>query len=96
MKVKKQKLPDAVKACLWSYDTEKMSISDPDHRFRIIMNVLNHGKMEAVEWLWKNVSEEDIKGAIQNSYGSEWNKPSLSLWSLIYGVRPLKSARFAV
>lgn len=37
-----RKLPQAVKICLWSYDTNKISLSNPDDRFRIILNILNH------------------------------------------------------
>lgn len=91
----KQKFPRAVKACLWSYDTDKMDISVPDHRHIIIMNILNHGTMEAVEWLWQNFSDKEIKETIRNSYESEWGKKSLSLWSLIFHTSPLKKDRFA-
>lgn len=54
----KNKFPKAVKACLGSYDADKMTLSNPDHRFIVIMNILNHGSMKAVDWLWKNVSEK--------------------------------------
>jgi hypothetical protein len=91
----KPQLPQAVKVCLWSYDTDKMDFSIPDDRFRIIINILNRGNMEAVEWLWKNFSEKEIADTIQDSLESEWNKPSLNLWSLIYNTVPLKKSRFA-
>ena len=90
----KPKLPQSVKVCLWSYDTDKVDISNSDDRFRIIINVLNRGTMEAVEWLWKNFSEKEIVNTIQQSYQSEWNKPSLKLWTLIYKTSPLKATRF--
>ena len=35
-------------------------LSNPDDRFRIILNVLNHGTKKAVEWLWENFSEKEI------------------------------------
>jgi hypothetical protein len=89
------KLPQAVKACLWSYDTDKMSLSSPQDRLRIILNILNRGTKEAVEWLWKNFSEKDIAEAIRSSIASEWNRKSLSFWSHIYSTMPARKKRFA-
>ena len=91
----KPKLPQEVKVCLWSYNTDKMSLSNLDHRFIITMNVLNYGAEKAVEWLLKNFSEKEIKETIKKSYGSEWNKKSLSFWSLIFNAFPHHKSRFA-
>lgn len=90
-----RKLPQAVKICLWSYDTNKISLSNPDDRFRIIFNVLNHGTKKAVEWLWKNFNEKEITETINNSIESEWDRKSLNFWSLIYRASPARKKRFA-
>lgn len=87
-------IPQAVKACLWSYDTDKIDLSNNDHRQRIIINVLNRGTMDAIEWLKNNFSKQEISESIQKTNVSEWSKKSLSLWSLVYDVYPLKMARF--
>lgn len=89
------KLPQTVKACLWSYDTDKMSLSNPDDRFRIILNILNRGTKEAVEWLWRNFNEKEIAETIKNSLESEWNRKSLNFWKLIYHASPARKSRFA-
>ena len=47
------KLPQAVKICLWSYDTTRIDLSSPEDRFRIVLNILNRGSRHAVDWLWK-------------------------------------------
>lgn len=86
--------PQAVKATLWSYDTDKMDLTSATDRHRITLNILNHGTMEAVEWLWQNFSEKEIKDSIRKSYASEWNSPSLDLWSLIYEIKPERSSPF--
>ena len=86
--------PPAVKVCLWSYDTSKMKLSNPYDRFRIIINVLNHGTKEAVDWLKKNFSEKEIKDTIKKSIASEWDRKSLNFWSLIYRVSPKRKTRF--
>lgn len=88
------KLPKAVKICLWSYDTNKISLSNPDDRFRVIFNVLNYGAREAVDWLWENFSEKEITDTIKDSIESEWDRKSLNFWSLIFQVSPVKKTRF--
>ena len=89
------KLPKSVKICLWSYDTDKMSLSNSDHRFITIINVLNYGAEGAIKWLLEHFSEKEIKETIKKSYGTEWNKKSLSFWSLIFNTSPLHKSRFA-
>jgi hypothetical protein len=90
----KQELPQSVKVCLWSYDTDKMNFSSADDRFVIVLSVLNYGTDNAVEWLFQNFTEKEIKETIRKSYGTEWNKKSLSFWSLIYDAFPRHKSRF--
>ena len=89
-----EELPQAVRACLWSYDTGKIDLSIPDHRKRVIQNVLNRGTTPAIEWLMDTFSKSEIADAIRESCVSEWNKKSLSLWSLVFGKEPAKQSRF--
>lgn len=90
----KMKIPEFVKVCLWSYDTDMIDFSVPDHRIRVVQNVLNHGTSEAVSWLRKTFPEEEIKEIIEKSISSDWNKKSLALWSLIFNIYPSKEKRF--
>ena len=89
-------LPQAVKACLWSYDTDRMDMSVPDHKQRIIENVLNRGTGPAVHWLLHTVSRAEIAQAIEHTSVSVWDKKSLSLWSLVFNARPARSGRFTL
>jgi hypothetical protein len=91
----KYDLPQSVKVCLWSYDTDKIDLSMPDHRLLIIKNILNTGTTPAILWLFDNFTREEISSVIEHSNVSEWNKKSLSLWSLVFGIYPLKQTRFA-
>ena len=84
----KTKFPQSIKMCLWSYDTSKMSLSNPHHRFRIILNILNHGTEEDAKWMQDNCTERQIKETIKKSYASEWFKWSLKRWSDYYKVKP--------
>ncbi len=90
----KHDFPQSVKMCLWSYDVSRIDLSVPDHRLLIIKNVLNTGTYSAVLWLFNNFNREEIISTIHNSNVSEWNKKSLSLWSLIFETFPIKQTRF--
>ncbi len=87
-------LPQSVKACLWSYNTDMFDFSLPNHRNLIIHNVLNYGTSEAVTWLRNTFSKTEITQAIVQSSSSDWSKKSLALWSLIFNVNPSKKGRF--
>ena len=86
-------LPNYVKVCLWSYDTDSLDLAkDKD---RIIFNVLNHGGEKAAQWLFSNYSEKEISYIVESSKSNEWSKKSLSLWSLLLGTHPSQKGRFA-
>jgi hypothetical protein len=93
--MKSADFPQEVKACLWSYDTDRIDISNPDHRRRIIENVLNRGTKVAVDWLFTEFKEKEIADTIAQSSVSGWNKKSLALWSLIFRVMPSRLTRFS-
>ena len=88
------RLPQSVKVCLWSYDNDKISLTSAEDRSRIILNILNRGTRKAVDWLWRNFNEAEIRSAIRNSLASEWNRKSLSFWSMIYRTSPSRKNRF--
>jgi len=87
-------IPESVKVCLWSYNVDMIDLSVPDHRIRIIQNVLNRGTNDAIFWLREVFPEKEIAEVIKKSTSSDWNKKSLALWSLVFNVHPLRSGRF--
>jgi len=87
--------PRAVKACLWSYDLEKIDLANADHRTRLIENVLNHGTSPAIDWLFKHFDRKEITEVIARSSTSSWNRKSLALWSLVFGTSPQRDARYS-
>lgn len=91
----KKELPQSVKACLWSYDTSIFDLLNLDHRSIIIHNILNYGSTEAIFWLMDTFTKQEIEENIKNSASSDWNKKSLSLWSLIFKTQPTRQGRFA-
>ncbi len=90
-KKKARQLPSFLRPFLWSYDLEKMD--KEKYKQIIIKNVLDFGTKQAIDWLRENYSKKEIRQVIKNSIKSDWSKKSISLWSLVYGVKP-KNKRF--
>lgn len=85
-------LPPAVKAALWSLDTERLDLEA--HRERIVTNVLNLGTHEALTWLFATYPRERIAEVVAHPRPGEWNKRSLNFWSLVFGLEPRVTRRF--
>ncbi len=79
-------IPEFVQPFLWSYDISALDL-DRDKR-RIITNVLNLGTSQATDWLFKTYSQKDIKKCLENPLPGEWNKKSMTFWSLLLDVKP--------
>ncbi len=91
-KITMKDAPQAVKATLWSFDVNKMDISTDKER--IITNVLNYGTKSATDWLFQVYEKSEIQKVLENPRPGEWDKKSLNLWTLIFGVTPKLRARF--
>ncbi|MBK9759166.1 MAG: hypothetical protein IPO90_04120 [Flavobacteriales bacterium] len=85
-------LPAAVKAALWSFDTEQMDLER--HSERIITNVLNMGTHDALLWLFRTYSREQIAKVVAHPRPGEWNKRSLNYWALVFDLEPQQTSRF--
>ena len=79
-------LPQAVKAVLWSYETDQIKIQK--HKKIIIFQVLNFGSQEAIEWIFKQYGFSSVKKIANAIPLLQWNKKSLSLWKLVLSVNP--------
>lgn len=76
-------LPQAVKAVLWSYDTDKIDIDQ--NKKIIVSQVLNFGSKEATDWLFDCYGEKEIEKIARTIPLGQWDKKSLALWSLVLG-----------
>lgn len=85
--------PPAVRACLWSYDIATLDLERDEAL--IITNVLNYGTKEATEWLFSRYSASHIATIIQTPLPGRWDKKSLALWALVFGVTPKLKGRFS-
>ncbi len=86
-------LTTAVKASLWSYDTEKLDLVRDKNR--IIKQTLNHGSLDAILWLKANYHQSDLVAVFEGSSTGEWTKKSLNYWSIILDTKPKRTNRFS-
>lgn len=86
-------LPPTVRACLWSYDTDKLDLSRDKQL--VIVQVLNHGGIDAVKWLRQTYTTTELVDAVSRSARSEWSPKSLTYWGDVLGTAPERSSRFA-
>ena len=86
-------LPPSVQACLWSYDISSVDLERD--KTLIVTNVLNFGTKEATEWLFSQYPASLIASVIQTPLSGRWDKKSLALWSLLFGVTPELNGRFS-
>ena len=85
-------IPDSVRACLWSYDTE--AIDQGRDKQRIIFNVLNYGSDEAARWLFATYSQKDLADVVTRSAKSAWSRKSLAFWMTVLKTSPQRASRF--
>ncbi|MGB6838912.1 MAG: hypothetical protein WBD86_03305 [Microgenomates group bacterium] len=77
-------LPKFLQPYLASYDLSKMDVERD--REIIITQILNKGDDEALTWLGKNYSKEDIKKIVAKPIRGMWLANTLSYWTKILGV----------
>ena len=85
--------PPAVRACLWSYDISALDFERD--KTLIITNVLNYGTKEATSWLFAQYPASHISDVIKKPLPGRWDKKSLALWALMFGVTPELKGRFS-
>ena len=86
-------LPQSVKNTLWSYDASQIDIQKD--KTIVIFNILNWGSVDAIEWLHKTYSQDEIKNVIKESNSQSWSHKSLHYWSSFFGIEPLHKKRFS-
>jgi len=84
-------VPSYAEPFFWSYHVGMLDIEV--HKTLIITHILNIGSEKAVRWLQDTYTSEEITEVMKASVKTAWDKKSLALWSLVYGVTP-KERRF--
>ena len=81
-------IPKKIKPFLWSYDTNKIDLKRDKNR--IVINILNLGTKQALDWLFKKYSKREIKKVLNSSFVSELSLKSFNYWALIFDVNKKK------
>jgi hypothetical protein len=78
-------LPKFVRQYSWYLDVEKINLQRD--KKRIILNIMNYGSLEAIDWLFSIYSKDEINDVLIN-HGAvgELSKKSLNFWCLILNV----------
>jgi len=82
-----QELPKNIQALLWSYKLDHIDLSV--HKRIIISQVLNFGSEDATRWLFQQYEPQEIVRESNQIPVGQWDKKSLSLWSLVLGIHPV-------
>lgn len=78
--------PQSVKAALWSYNIDSLEIQKD--KKTIIFQILNFGTEDAIKWLFKQYTLEDIEKISNMIPQFQWNKKSLALWKTLFTINP--------
>jgi hypothetical protein len=84
-------IPDCVQAVLWSYDPNRIDLEQ--HKSIIVSQVLNFGTEEAIKWLFARYGRDEVTRIAGDIPLGQWDKKSLSLWSLVLGIQPISKAQ---
>lgn len=81
----KIKIPKKMQWLLWSYPVEDLDFKK-DKEY-IILQVLNYGTWEDLQWLFKIYSEREIKNVIKKPGRGLWFKDVLNFWQLMLKLK---------
>jgi hypothetical protein len=78
-----KKLPEFLKKYFWEIDFEKLDLEK--RRPYVLKRILEYGDEEAVAWMWKNFTEDEIKNILYNYRGLSLK--SANFWAVIVGAK---------
>jgi hypothetical protein len=82
------KIPKSMAWLFWSYDLESLDLRvDKEY---IVTQVLNYGKWEDVQWLFRVYRREEIVDIVKNPRRGSWFPDVLNYWQTIFGIRVRK------
>jgi len=87
----KQKIPNFVAPCLWSYNIKDLDLKEDKEL--IITQVLNYGDEKRIKWLYSVYTEDDIKEIVSHPRRGLWFEKVLNVWELMLGIRIPKKVK---
>ncbi|MBI2327627.1 hypothetical protein HYU92_04905 [Candidatus Curtissbacteria bacterium] len=77
-------VPKFLQPCLASYDLSKLNAKRDKEL--IITEVLNKGDDQAVKWLGRTYSQEEIKSTVVSPMRGMWTENVLLYWTRIFDI----------
>ena len=85
-----QKLPAFFRSVMWSYNIDK--IFPEQAKKEIIVNTLNYGQWQHLEWIVKRFGKDQIREIIKEIPASEFRPPVLELAKILFKINSLPYA----
>ena len=77
------RLPEFLKKYFWDVDFEDIDLEK--RRIYVLRRLLDYGDEEAIQWMWKNFTESEIKDILHNYRGLSLK--SANFWAVIVNVK---------
>jgi hypothetical protein len=74
-------LPELLRPLFWDHDFEQLKW--PHHRDLVIARILQRGGDDAIRWLLRTVSEEDLRGWFFRTSGRSLDPRRLRFWQVM-------------
>lgn len=87
----RKKIPKFIAPCLWPYKIEELDLKGDKEL--IITQVLNHGDMRRIRWLYSVYGEDEIKKVVSNPQRGIWSERALNFWEILLGIRLPKKVK---
>ena len=75
------RLPPCVRELFWEYC--KGAVSWDRHRRFVIKRILSHGESDALRWLRKHTTDEELRTWFRETKGRALDPPRLRYWELM-------------
>ena len=72
--------PSDVASCFWSFDPGQLDLARD--KKEIITQVFNYGNWEAVKWVRRNYSDDELREVISSPFRGRWFKQALRFWMM--------------
>lgn len=79
-------LPSFLKKYFWDVNFDKLDLRK--NQLYIIVRLLEYGDIKEIHWLFKNVPQAKIRGAILKS--RELSRKTINFWSLFFNLDKTK------
>lgn len=77
-------LPEGLRRYFWEYDADRLSWESSRHT--IVTRLLQSGGLDAVQWLRRHLSDEELREFLARRRGRGISPRRLRFWGLVLGL----------